>query len=287
MTETLPPQTHIGTVSLSVADLARSLTFYTDVLGLRVQDRAPEGATLGVDDTPLLVLSEKSGARHAHARPGCTILPCWSPPRGPGPRPGAHRRDADAGPGLRRSPRQRGDLPAGPRWARHLDLRDRPRATWRRENGQIVMATDPLDLDGDLLAELKRARACRGMPTRWLPARRSGTSRCTSTSSTPPGASTRTPSAWDTDGGHALGAVGVGGRLPPSPGPQTGPGWARRPGPPTKHHLEWYAMDLPDEAARDAALAHIPTAGQGPTANGQGLRLEDPTAGRWILRVAA
>src|SRR5438093_10325456 len=61
------PDTQIGLVALIVADLPRSLGFYTEVLGFTVLDRAPQIAVLGsVEARPLLVLHELTGA---HPKP--------------------------------------------------------------------------------------------------------------------------------------------------------------------------------------------------------------------------
>ena len=58
------PDTRIGLVALTVADLARSLAFYTDLLGFQVLERSPQTAVLGAADRqPLLVLVERGNAR--------------------------------------------------------------------------------------------------------------------------------------------------------------------------------------------------------------------------------
>ncbi|WP_222919903.1 VOC family protein [Natrinema sp. SYSU A 869] len=54
----LPDDTRPGRTALSVADRAAMIEFYCDVVGLRVQNRGETRATLGVSETPLLVLRE-------------------------------------------------------------------------------------------------------------------------------------------------------------------------------------------------------------------------------------
>ena len=54
--------TRMGPVELSTADLARSLAYWQDAIGLRVIVRDDRSATIGVD-TPLLRLVEQPGAR--------------------------------------------------------------------------------------------------------------------------------------------------------------------------------------------------------------------------------
>ena len=61
----LPDETRPGRVQLQVADLQRSIEYYSGVLGLRVHAAAGGSATLGPhgDDTPLVILHERAGAR--------------------------------------------------------------------------------------------------------------------------------------------------------------------------------------------------------------------------------
>ena len=61
----LPDATHVGAVRLQVADLSRSIDYYTDVIGLRVTQTAGPRAWLAAhgDDTPLVELHARAGAR--------------------------------------------------------------------------------------------------------------------------------------------------------------------------------------------------------------------------------
>lgn len=67
----LPPQTRIGTIELTVADLDRSVSYYEGVVGLRTQSRADGFAVLGASGEGLLRLIESPGARPAK---GCSGL---------------------------------------------------------------------------------------------------------------------------------------------------------------------------------------------------------------------
>src|SRR2546423_15399336 len=59
----IDPATQVGLVSLTVADLDRSVAFYTDALGFAVLQQNGPAAILGVAGTPLLLLTEHTGAR--------------------------------------------------------------------------------------------------------------------------------------------------------------------------------------------------------------------------------
>src|SRR5690606_31725443 len=53
-TATIDPGTEVGLLALTVADLERSLTFYTAAIGLAVLERSDGAATLGVAGRPIL-----------------------------------------------------------------------------------------------------------------------------------------------------------------------------------------------------------------------------------------
>src|SRR6476620_886881 len=67
---TLPPQTHVGAVDLTVADLERSLDYYRGAIGLTLLDESDGDATLGAGGVPLLRLAELPGARPADGHSG-------------------------------------------------------------------------------------------------------------------------------------------------------------------------------------------------------------------------
>ncbi len=51
----IDPATRVGLLSLSVADLARSLAFYTDAFGLQLLEREGDNATLGAGNVTAAV----------------------------------------------------------------------------------------------------------------------------------------------------------------------------------------------------------------------------------------
>jgi catechol 2,3-dioxygenase len=66
----LPPQTRMGAVHLTVADLDRSLAYYETQIGLRVHARDDGRAQLGAGGEDLLVLTEEPGAKPADGYSG-------------------------------------------------------------------------------------------------------------------------------------------------------------------------------------------------------------------------
>ncbi len=64
------PKTHIGYVSLTVADLDLQVEFYEKVIGLQVQQRDAVSATLGVGETELLQLVQVPDARRRRGTTG-------------------------------------------------------------------------------------------------------------------------------------------------------------------------------------------------------------------------
>jgi catechol 2,3-dioxygenase len=145
----LPAATRIGRVKLQVADLERSIEFYTKVLGLRIVDRDASRVTLAPqgDAPPIIELLERAGARSVPRRGllGLFHFAILLPER------------ASLGRFLRHLAEI--GLPAG--MSDHLVSEaiylqdpdnlgievyaDRPRESWARDGRQLLMATDPLN----------------------------------------------------------------------------------------------------------------------------------------------
>ncbi len=153
----IDPATQVGLVALTVADLDRSVAFYTDALGFALLQRTGPIATLGVAGTPLLLLTERPEAR---PRPvyatGLYHFAILVPSR------------LDLGRWLRRwlelgnrMPGQGDHLVSEALYLSDPDdngieiYRDRPRDEWRWARGQVQMATDPVDTQS-MLAEADR-----------------------------------------------------------------------------------------------------------------------------------
>jgi catechol 2,3-dioxygenase len=161
----IDPRTDLGHVHLTVADLDRSLEFYTEVLGFRVHRREGDTAHLGVGSDDLLLLTESPGAKpRPRNTTGLYHFAILLPDR------------ASLARSLGRLVEK-----SYPLWgtsdhlvseALYLDdpdgngieiYRDRPRSEWRWREGLVEMDTRPLDL-GELLGEPGVERPWEGLP---------------------------------------------------------------------------------------------------------------------------
>lgn len=145
----LPADAHIGSVSLVVTDLDRSVAFYRDVLGFQELSRKDSTSLLSADGTGTLIelLERRDAIPKPRRSTGLFHFAILVPSR------------AALGRSLRRLADQQWPLSGV---ADHLVsealylndpdglgieiYRDRPRETWRTSNGEIAMATDPLDV---------------------------------------------------------------------------------------------------------------------------------------------
>jgi catechol 2,3-dioxygenase len=144
-------------VSLSVADLDRSIRFYEDAIGLPLQRREGEIAYLGVGDETLLTLVSLPGAQSFPRATGLYHFAILLPSR------------EELGRTLRHMVKVEAPISG---FADHLVseaiyltdpdghgieiYRDRPREEWRYANGQLRMTTDPIDFNGILAAASHR-----------------------------------------------------------------------------------------------------------------------------------
>jgi catechol 2,3-dioxygenase len=151
------PETRMGAVHLTVADLERSLRFYTSNIGMQILDRHNQHASLGVGELPLLKLEELTGGIKERGRTGLYHFALLLPSRAD--LASAFRHMADSG------VRFSGFADHHVSEALYLSdpdghgievYRDRPRAEWVDARGQFKLTTEPLDLQG-LLNELGRS----------------------------------------------------------------------------------------------------------------------------------
>lgn len=161
----LPNATRLGAVRLQVSDLARSLVFYEQTLGLRLVARNDSRATLAArgDAMPIVELEERRGVRPAgRGLLGLYHFAILLPDR----------------PSLGRFVRHLADIRADAGGSDHLVSEafyltdpdglgieiyaDRPRDTWQRIGRELMIATDPVDMAG--LVAAAGDSAWTGMP---------------------------------------------------------------------------------------------------------------------------
>ena len=168
-TEPIDPRTRVGVLELTIADLDRSLAYYTDAFGLTLLERQGRKACLGTGEAPLLLLEEEPGARpFPHDRFGYTGLYHFAvlvPSRVDLGRWLSHWLDIG-----RELPGQGDHLVSEALYLTDPDgngieiYRDRPRESWSWSSGRVQMAADPVDIRG-MMAEAEEAGgAWNGLP---------------------------------------------------------------------------------------------------------------------------
>jgi catechol 2,3-dioxygenase len=161
----LPESTTLGRARLQVADLARSLSYYERVLGLRVLSRDASSATLGAaDGTPILELHERVGATPVphNGRLGLYHFAILLPDRAALGAFVAHLGAIGARAGMSDHLVSEAIYLTDPDGLGIEVYADRPRSAWRHEGRQLVMATETLDVR-DVIAAANGA-AWEGMP---------------------------------------------------------------------------------------------------------------------------
>ena len=162
----LPDATHVGRVRLLVADLARSVDYYQQVIGLDVIGRDAAAAILGPghSDEVLVELQERRGLRAVprHSRFGLFHFALLVPDRAHLGRFVVHLADANT------RVASADHLVSEALYLRDPDglgievYADRPRTSWRTRGSELAMATEPLDIGG--LVDTARGSAWTGMP---------------------------------------------------------------------------------------------------------------------------
>ncbi len=156
---TLPAETRMGQVGLIVADLERSIRYYTERIGLALISASGPDAVLGVGGQGLLHLHEQPGARPVQrGRTGLYHFAILLPTR------------RDLALCIRNLVDTRTPLSGmsdhGVSEALYLNdpdghgieiYRDRPRVEWPMRGGELEMTLDPLDVDG-ILGEVTSGR---------------------------------------------------------------------------------------------------------------------------------
>lgn len=161
MNYSIHPQTHMGRVHLTVADLGRSLDYYQQGIGLARLRQENRTAYLGAGERELLVLTEQPGARPTQRTTGLYHFALLTPSRLELARTLQHLIDTET-PIYGASDHAVSEAlyltdPDG----HGIEIyRDRPRGEWEYPDGKLKMFTEPFDMDG-VLGELN------ARPTTW------------------------------------------------------------------------------------------------------------------------
>lgn len=149
----LPEETRVGVVRLQVGDLARSLDWYTRVLGFQAMpstgDSGAAGARLAAaDGTVLIELVERPGARPVdrHGRLGLFHFALLLPDRAALGRFVTHVASLAERIGASDHRVSEALYLYDPDGLGVEVYADRPRERWRHRDRQVEMTTDPLDL---------------------------------------------------------------------------------------------------------------------------------------------
>jgi catechol 2,3-dioxygenase len=150
------PSTCVGRIALVVADLDSTAAFYRDVVGLEVQDRDGNRATLGAGGTPLVELRADPDAPARGADEAGLFHTAFRVPTRAALGDALERvRDQWRLSGASDHLVSEALYLADPEGNGVEIYRDRPRADWpRTDDGSVEMDTLPLDLD-----ELRAARS--------------------------------------------------------------------------------------------------------------------------------
>jgi catechol 2,3-dioxygenase len=147
----LPDATRVGGVQLQVSDLAKSTAYYRDVIGLRAIEVSPNAAVLGVPESveSLVTLHAGPGTHPARRRGafGLFHFAILLPDREALGRLAAHLAETGLHVGMADHSVSEALYLSDPDGLGIEVYADRPRRTWRQIAGQLVMTTDPLDVD--------------------------------------------------------------------------------------------------------------------------------------------
>lgn len=156
----LPQATRVGGVRLQVSDLPRSVAFYEHVVGLRVLRAEGDTAALGPhgDERVLVTLHARAGVGRARSGAfGLYHFALLLPDRAALGRFAAHLSALNVRTGMADHRVSEAIYLSDPDGLGIEVYSDRPRSTWQRRNGELVMTTDPLDV-ASVIAEARGAR---------------------------------------------------------------------------------------------------------------------------------
>ena len=159
--EAIHSKTHIGLVSLTVANFGRSLPFYTRNIGLKLLSQNGNEAILGTAERPLLHLVEQPGATVPRGTTGLYHFALLVPSRVELAKTFKNLVETETEfQGFSDHSVSEAIYLGDPDGNGIEIYRDRRRDEWPVQNGRLQMDTLPLDLQG-LVEELQ------GRPTQW------------------------------------------------------------------------------------------------------------------------
>ena len=146
----LPDATRVGAVTLQVSDIEQSTDFYSGFLGFAEIERSADQVVLGVDGAPVVIL--KSGAKGPlrQRRLGLYHFAILLPDRAALGRVLDHLIRNGVHPGASDHLVSEALYLSDPDGLGIEIYRDRPRSEWTARQGQLEMATEPLDLESVL-----------------------------------------------------------------------------------------------------------------------------------------
>ena len=151
----LPSATHVGAVTLAVADLDRSIDYYREVIGLHLLTREGNRATLGApDERPLVVLEEHAGLRPVPRRGafGLYHFAILLPDRASLGRFVGHLGRFGVQVGMANHLVSEALYLTDPDGLGIEVYADRPRTAWRARGQELAMTSEPLDVRSLLMA---------------------------------------------------------------------------------------------------------------------------------------
>lgn len=152
----LPENARVGGVHLQISDLARSRAYYTEVIGLHLIDSTTRTASLGAPGCvePLVTLHAIPGTQPARRRGafGLFHFAILLPDRADLGRFVSHLSGMGVPAGMSDHLVSEAIYLSDPDGLGIEVYADRPRDTWRYTDGQLMMTTDPLDVQSLLRA---------------------------------------------------------------------------------------------------------------------------------------
>ena len=154
----LPDATQVGTVHLQIANLARSVAYYVDVIGLRLLEHSAGHARLGAhgESRTLIALHEFVGARPvaSRGRLGLFHVAILLPDRASLGRFLTHLAERHVHAGMSDHLVSEAVYLSDPDGLGLEVYADRPRDQWQTRDRQLAMSTEPLDVQAVMAAAL-------------------------------------------------------------------------------------------------------------------------------------